>query len=184
MARKPPAWRQPSLFPPDPAHTTEPQDNVNSHPEGAPHAVQNDRPRTPATTNGASRGTPSDPQTAADHGSPRQGSEGETRNLEAGTPSPAPQAATRHRFQAKPWRWLSTSWRIVCTPGLFRTRPNHFHSTKRWLISKNIRREGKARTRAEALIRSLLQWAREPKLIAIAAPGSGRQSKHKWANVC
>src|SRR3984957_3728190 len=71
MARKPPDWRQPTLFPPDPDLKPEPKDNATPT-EGDDHAVQDHRFRTPAGT-----------QAPDDNGTPRQGAEDQPRGVEA-----------------------------------------------------------------------------------------------------
>src|SRR5438132_1520470 len=90
MARKPPDWHQPSLFAPDPAtnagqappNTPEPEDKSYSKPEGDQHAVQDHSPRTPATTDGASRTATPDAQAPADTGDLRSRAEDQPRSLE------------------------------------------------------------------------------------------------------
>src|SRR5438067_988642 len=98
MARKPPDWRQPSLFPPDPAmglssakaeeagqapaNTPELQDNATSQPDGDHHAVQEHDPSTPATTAADARAAPEEPEAAFDNGTLRQGAEDQPRSLE------------------------------------------------------------------------------------------------------
>src|SRR5271170_881984 len=90
MARKPPDWRQPSLFTADPAtsagsappQTAEPEDKSPSKPEGDHHAVQNDHPRTPATTTGVTRPAPKGPETPPDDGTLRQRVEDQPRGVE------------------------------------------------------------------------------------------------------
>src|ERR1700675_1052088 len=82
MARKPPDWRQRSLFPPDPATTPEPQDNATSKPEGDQHAVQDNSSRTPATTTGDARPAPQGPEASPGAGVLRQGVEDQPRSLE------------------------------------------------------------------------------------------------------
>src|SRR5438132_9609245 len=90
MARKPPDWRQPSLFPPDPAtsagqappNTPEPQDNITQESNGDQHALQDHSPRTPATTAGDARPSAEGTQAADNDGVLRQGAEGEPRSLE------------------------------------------------------------------------------------------------------
>src|SRR4051812_32120234 len=96
MARKPPDWRQPSLFPPDPgsspeqapADTPEPQDPSTRHPEGGNHhEVQNDSPRTAATTAPDAGAAPQETQAPFDPGTLRPRAEDQPRSLE-GTPLP------------------------------------------------------------------------------------------------
>src|SRR5437879_11438095 len=97
MARKPPDWRQPSLFPADPAtsvgqvpdNTPEPQDNATPQPNGDLYAVQNDSPRTAQGTDGASRTTPQGAQAPVGDGALRQGAENQPRSLET---APLPDA--------------------------------------------------------------------------------------------
>jgi len=87
MARKPPDWRQPTLFPPDPDHSPEPQDNATPKPDGDHHAVQDDHSRTPAPTTPGARATAEGPQAPFDDGALRQGTENQPRGVEA---SPQP----------------------------------------------------------------------------------------------
>src|SRR6266568_5462975 len=98
MARKPPDWRQPSLFPPDPAtglssakagdagqapaNTPEPQDHSTSHLEGDHHAVQDPSPRTSEGTDGSTRTVSADAEAPADPGNLRPGTEDQPRSLE------------------------------------------------------------------------------------------------------
>jgi hypothetical protein len=82
MKRKPPDWRQPSLFPPDPANAPEPQDNATSKSEGDDHAIQDDRSGTAATAPGDARAAPQGTQAADNAGVLREGAEGEPRSLE------------------------------------------------------------------------------------------------------
>src|ERR1700692_255950 len=90
MARKPPDWHQPSLFPPDPAmsagqapaDTPEPQDNTTSHFEGDHHAVQDDHPRTLEGTDGVTRTATADAATPADPGNLGTRAEDQPRSLE------------------------------------------------------------------------------------------------------
>src|SRR5438105_981458 len=82
MARKPPDWRQPSLFPPDPDNTPEPEDKIPSKPEGDQHAVQDNRPRTPATTTGDAQPAPKGPEATGNPGDIREGTEDQPRSLE------------------------------------------------------------------------------------------------------
>src|ERR1700733_3920859 len=96
MARKPPDWRQPSLFNFDQAKTPEPQDNATFQPDGDPHAIQDDPSRTPATAAGDARGTSQATEAASDPGDVRPRTEGRARSLEgdavaspAGQPSSA-----------------------------------------------------------------------------------------------
>src|SRR6266849_5714819 len=98
MARKPPDWRQPSLFPPDPATSAgqapdnppEPQDNATPKPNGDLYAVQNDSPRTVEGTDGAARSAPQGAQAPDDDGALRQGAESQPRSLET---APVPDEA-------------------------------------------------------------------------------------------
>src|SRR5579871_2324162 len=82
MARKPPDWRQPLLFPPDPDHQPEPQDNATLKPSGDQHAVQNDRPQTSEGTEAAARTAVQGAQAPFDDGALRQGAEEQPRSLE------------------------------------------------------------------------------------------------------
>src|SRR5581483_2005266 len=82
MAKKPPDRRQPSLFPPDPATPAEPDDNATSNIDGEHYAVQDDGPRTPATTAGDSQPAPQGTQAAADDGAIREGAEGQPRGVD------------------------------------------------------------------------------------------------------
>src|SRR6202035_5677200 len=86
MARKPPDWRQPSLFPPDPAKPTEPHDNATPKSQGDRHAVQDDHSRTPTTTHGDSRPAGQGTEAAPDGGTLRPGAEGKPRSLEGAPP--------------------------------------------------------------------------------------------------
>src|SRR3984893_9657056 len=87
MARKPPDWRQPSLFTFDPAKTPEPQDNTTLEPDGDQHAVQDDHSRTPATTAGDARAAAQGAEAPAGTGTLRQGTEDQPRGVE-GSPLP------------------------------------------------------------------------------------------------
>src|ERR1700719_2483247 len=88
MPRKPPDWRQPSLFTSDPAKPTEPHDNATPKPDGDHHALQDDNLRTPATTHGDVRTASQGTESAADTGTLRPGIEDQPRSLER-TPSGA-----------------------------------------------------------------------------------------------
>src|SRR5438132_1008326 len=90
MAKKPPDWRQPSLFPLDPDDAPEPQDYATHQPNGDRYAVQNDSPRTLEGTDGVARTAPQGAQAPDDDGTLRQGAEGQPRSLEA---APLPDAA-------------------------------------------------------------------------------------------
>src|SRR6266851_9246961 len=87
MARKPPDWRQPSLFPIDPGYQSERQDNTTLKPNGDEHAIQNNSPRTAEGTDGTARAATQAAQAPADDGTLRQGAEAQPRSLE-GTPLP------------------------------------------------------------------------------------------------
>src|SRR5713101_7790881 len=87
MARKPPDWHEPSLFPPDPGNTPEPEDQSPPNPEGDQHAVQDNRPGIPATTTGDTRTAPEEQDAAPSAGVLRQGAEDDPRSLE-GNPVP------------------------------------------------------------------------------------------------
>src|SRR5579871_2068831 len=89
MARKPPDWRQPSLFPPDPGNIPQPEGDATQELNGGPHAVQDDHSRTPATTAADARAAAEGPQAPAGNGTLRQGAETEPRSLE-GDALPAP----------------------------------------------------------------------------------------------
>src|SRR6266852_3671574 len=89
MARKPPDWRQPSLFSSDPAKPPEPHDHTTPQPDGDDHAVQDDHLRTVATTATDPRTTPQGPEAADDPGDLRQGAEGRPRSLEGTAPANA-----------------------------------------------------------------------------------------------
>ena len=92
MARKPPDWQQPSLFPPDSVITPEPQDNATYESEGDQNAVQDNRSLTPASMAGDSRGAAKSPQATADAGPLRSGAEEGPRSLDG--PHKAAIAAT------------------------------------------------------------------------------------------
>src|ERR1035441_10691716 len=82
MARKPPDRRQLPLFPPNPADSLEPQDKLSYKQEGDHNAVQDDHPRTPATTTGDARPAPQEPEAAPDTGNLRARAEDQPRNLD------------------------------------------------------------------------------------------------------
>src|SRR5579864_9530875 len=82
MPRKPPDWHQPSLFPTDPDQSPEPQNQSHPNPEGEQHAVQDYRPRTPATETTDTRPAPEGPEAAAGSGDVRAGAEDQARSLE------------------------------------------------------------------------------------------------------
>src|ERR1019366_1114599 len=82
MVRKPPERRQLSLFPPNPADSLEPQDKLSYKQEGDHNAVQDDHPRTPATTTGDARPAPQEPEAAPDTGTLRARAEDQPRNLD------------------------------------------------------------------------------------------------------
>src|SRR6516225_8364532 len=90
MKRKPPDWRQPTLFPPDPGSspgqapddTPEPKDNATQEPDGESHAVQNHDPRTSAGPAADARATPQGTQAAVHDGALRQGAESQPPGLE------------------------------------------------------------------------------------------------------
>src|SRR5271163_2268426 len=86
MARKPPDWHQPTLFPPDSTKTPEPQDNATPT-EGDHHAVQDNRSRTPATTPTDARATTEGTEAPGGNGTLRQGAEDQPRGVE-GNPRP------------------------------------------------------------------------------------------------
>src|SRR5437879_4076940 len=90
MARKPPDWRQRSLFPLDPDHAPEPQDHATPKPDGDHHAVQDHSARTFEGTDAAARTAPQGAQAPADDGTLRQGAEDQPRSLEG---APLPDAA-------------------------------------------------------------------------------------------
>src|ERR1043166_5512664 len=81
MARKPPDWRQPSLFPPHPGNTPEP-DNATQQTEGESHAVQDHHPRNAATANGTAQPAAEGPQAVAGNGDLRPRAEDQPRGLE------------------------------------------------------------------------------------------------------
>src|SRR5581483_1798113 len=83
MARRPPDWRQPSLFPPDPGDAPEPKDDATQQTNGDSHALQDDHLRTPATTPTDARAAAEVPQAADSAGELRQGTEGEPPGLDA-----------------------------------------------------------------------------------------------------
>src|SRR5438128_1644235 len=82
MARKPPDWQQPSLFPTDPDKSPEPENQSHPNPEGEQHAVQDNRSRTPATTTTDTRPAPEGPEAVTDSGDVREGAEDQSRSLE------------------------------------------------------------------------------------------------------
>src|SRR5580765_2949091 len=82
MARKPPDWHQPSLFPTDPDKSPEPENLLHSKEEGDHHAVQDNRSRTPATTTADTRPATEGAEAAADSGNVREGVEDQPRRLE------------------------------------------------------------------------------------------------------
>src|SRR5947209_18065605 len=90
MARKPPDWHQPTLFP-DPDNT-EPQDQSLPEKEGDTHAIQDHRSRTAATEAGDARPAPEGPQAANDNGAIRARAEDQPRSVEGNAgPGPAGQ---------------------------------------------------------------------------------------------
>src|SRR5438552_19207721 len=93
MARKPPDWQQPSLFPPDPADPTEPQDNATRKSQGDQHALQDHHSRASATTTADARAASAATEAAVGSGTLRQGAEEQPPSLEA-TPD-ADQATQR-----------------------------------------------------------------------------------------
>src|SRR6185437_3795799 len=98
MARKPPDWRQPSLFPPDPAtdpssvkagdagqappNTPQPEYNSLSKPEGDQHAVQDDHSSTPGAEPADTGPAQERPADASDDGALRPRTENPPRSLE------------------------------------------------------------------------------------------------------
>src|SRR5262245_37649277 len=84
MARKPPDWHQPTLFP-DPDNNTEPQDQVHPETNGDQHAVQDHCSRTPATTTTDTRPAPEGAEAAEDSGNVREGTKDQARSLEGST---------------------------------------------------------------------------------------------------
>src|SRR5579875_2570670 len=90
MARKPPNWRQLSLFPPRPptgegrglADENRPHGNATTQTNGEDHAVQDDRSRTPATTNGDARPAAQGAEAPAGDGAVRPRAEDEPPGLE------------------------------------------------------------------------------------------------------
>src|ERR1700722_18887099 len=84
MARKPPNWRQPSLFPPDPATSAgqapatpaEPHSNATLNTDGEHYAaVQKHDSGTPATTAGDSPPASQGAEATPDDGALREGAE-------------------------------------------------------------------------------------------------------------
>src|SRR5215469_2088432 len=82
MARNPRDWRQPSLFPTDPADTPEPQHNATSKSERDYHALQDHRPRNAEGPEGTPRAATPDPQAPSSNGELRPRTEGPPRALE------------------------------------------------------------------------------------------------------
>src|SRR6266851_9640447 len=106
MARKPPDWHQPSLFPPDPATSArqapadppEPNDNATQQSNGDHHALQDDHPRTSATTAGDARAAAQGSQAADNPGVLCEGAEDQPRSLEGNArPTEAGQRPERDR---------------------------------------------------------------------------------------
>ena len=82
MRKKPPFWRQPSLFPLNPDDSRKPPSAVQSTHEGEKHAVQNDSPRTPKNADGVARTSTDHTTIVADAGVLCPTIEGQPRNLE------------------------------------------------------------------------------------------------------
>src|SRR5262249_13200302 len=82
MAKKPPPWDQPTLFPLNPTDSPTPEKPVNSTTNGDDHAVQDHSSRTSERTDGAARAATPDPQALADDGNLRTRTEGQPRNLD------------------------------------------------------------------------------------------------------
>src|SRR5438445_11000836 len=82
MARKPPDWHQPSLFPADPDQSPEPENQLHSNQQGDSHAVQDHRSRTPATEAADARPAPEGTQAANDYGDVRARTEDQPRSVE------------------------------------------------------------------------------------------------------
>src|SRR5260370_12337200 len=82
MARKPPDWHQPSLFPPDPAESPEPEYYSHSTPEGEQHAVQDNHSSTPGAEPAVTGPAQERPADASDDGALRPGTENPPRSLE------------------------------------------------------------------------------------------------------
>src|SRR6185503_12615744 len=85
MPKRPPDWRQPTLFPFNNDDSPKPANPVSSPSEGDDHAVQNHSSRTPAIPDGAARATAADTPAETHARNLREGTEGESRSLE-GTP--------------------------------------------------------------------------------------------------
>ena len=150
MARKPPDWHQPSLFPPDPAKTTEPEDQSHSKPEGDQHAVQDNYPRTSATTTTWRDARPANfrkgPEASLDNGTLRSRElEDQPRNLRRKRSARRGcGAATRARSRARArWKWLSLrNWRIVLPTTRVRSQRQRtaFPRPQQWRSSAITRR--------------------------------------------
>ena len=82
MPKKPPDWRQTSLFPPDSGDLPESQNDVLYPTEGDQHAVQDNRSSPLGAAPGHVRPAPKEPEPASDDGSLRRGTKGEPRSLE------------------------------------------------------------------------------------------------------
>src|SRR5579864_1238743 len=85
MARKPPDWREPTLFTIDPDAPPEPQDNATPKPNGGHHAVQNDSARTLEGTNADARATAQGAQAPGDGGALRQRTKEQPPSLDRAT---------------------------------------------------------------------------------------------------
>src|SRR5579871_6489960 len=81
MPKKPPFWRQPSLFSLDSDDSPEPENQVSYSTEGDQHEVQDNSPRTPATTNGVARAAADHTAIVANAGNLCQGTEGQPPSL-------------------------------------------------------------------------------------------------------
>src|SRR5579872_1268338 len=85
MPKRPPDWRQSTLFPFNNDDSPTPVNPVTSTIDGDDHALQDDSSRTPAATDGVARATAADTPAETDARNLRQGTEGAPRSLE-GTP--------------------------------------------------------------------------------------------------
>ena len=87
MKKKPPFWRQPTLFPLNPVDSPEPQKPICYPTEGDTHAIQDHRSGTAETANGVLQPAKDHPTVASDDGGLRPATEGPPRSLE-GNPIP------------------------------------------------------------------------------------------------
>src|SRR5262245_26398684 len=83
--RRPPDWRQPSLFPPEPV--AESDGSSHTEPEGGNHALQDHRPESAGEQAPDARGIAEGTQATRDTGDIHQGAEGQPRVLDGHPPA-------------------------------------------------------------------------------------------------